>query len=550
MMSALAARSPERMLRRAALRSRPGARATLREEDAVPTPEPVDFRTVFEQAPGRSLVLRADAPRFTVVAASDAWLHAAGRSRDEVVGRGVLELDAPDGTSADPDDAGRLSASLTRVVRQQVPDALTGGGPGAPRWRAVSAPVRDADGAVGWIVLRREDVDAPHSAAAPGPPPERATAERPPDQEFLAGRLRELALELTRSEQLERRRLAAVLDGGLQPLLFATKMHLSLLSGEGLSEPAAGAADHARELLDEAVGVTRTLTVALSPPVLATAGLAPALEWLVERVQRQHRVTVTARLDADAAPTGWPAAEAVFDAARELLFNAVKYAGTDAVALALDRADGVVRVVVSDEGVGFDPAVIHPGVATAGQFGLYALQQRLRNLGGSVEVDSAPGRGTRVTLRLPLEPDGVDAATELSAAHRRREPAADAIRVVVADDHRIVREGLIQLLALEDDIAVVGEADNGEAALERVRELAPDVVLMDVSMPVMDGIEATRRLARSAPETAVIGLSMHTEGDLGGEMRRSGAVAHVPKGGPPDVLLEAIRRFGRRAARS
>jgi len=453
------------------------------------TQNTVEFRALFEQTPALLLVVRSDAPRFTVVAASDAWLRAAATTRDDVLGRSVSELLPREEGAPATEGAAALLASFARVVRERAPDLTTAG---SARWRAINAPVLGPDGRVAFVVHRREDVTAADSAAAPGPPPDRA-----PESEGLADRLRALALELTRSEQLERRRLAAVLDTGLQPLLFAAKMHLSLLGGEPLSGPAEGAADHARELLDEAVGVARTLTVALSPPVLPEAGLVTALEWLVERVRQQHRVTVSAHLDPAAAPPGWPLAEMLFEGARELVFNAVKYSGTDRVALVLDREADQVRLKASDEGVGFDPAAIRPGTATAGQFGLFGLRQRLTWLGGSMEVDSAPGRGTRVTLRVPLGAQPEQAEPELRPPRAQREPAADAIRVVVADDHRIVREGLVQLLALEDDIAVVGEAENGE----------PDIVTMDITMPEMDGIAAVKEIKQMDSAAKVVMVS-------------------------------------------
>jgi DNA-binding NarL/FixJ family response regulator len=116
------------------------------------------------------------------------------------------------------------------------------------------------------------------------------------------------------------------------------------------------------------------------------------------------------------------------------------------------------------------------------------------------------------------------------------------IRVVLADDHHIIRQGLVSLLRSEPDLDVVGEAANGKQAVNRARSFRPDVVVLDVSMPVLNGVEATKEIMRALPGTKVIGLSMHEEGELSSAIRQAGAVAYVTKGGPPQALLEAIRK--------
>ena len=113
--------------------------------------------------------------------------------------------------------------------------------------------------------------------------------------------------------------------------------------------------------------------------------------------------------------------------------------------------------------------------------------------------------------------------------------------MVVVDDHAVVRQGLLTLLATEEDIEVVAEAANGRLAIEAVRRHTPDVVLMDISMPELNGIEATRMIHIEHPNIAVIALSMHEENDRGAEMRDAGAVAYVSKSGAPSELAGVIR---------
>ncbi len=115
------------------------------------------------------------------------------------------------------------------------------------------------------------------------------------------------------------------------------------------------------------------------------------------------------------------------------------------------------------------------------------------------------------------------------------------IRVLVVDDHVVVRPGLVRLLAAEPDLEVVGEASGGHAAVAPTRQLLPDVVIMDVRMRDGDGIEATRTLHAELPDVQVIGLSMFDEVEQAEVMRKAGAVAYISKIAPSETLISAIR---------
>lgn len=115
------------------------------------------------------------------------------------------------------------------------------------------------------------------------------------------------------------------------------------------------------------------------------------------------------------------------------------------------------------------------------------------------------------------------------------------IRVVIADDHAIVRTGLDQLLSTADDIALVGSASNGAEAVDLVASSTPDVVLMDLSMPVMDGTEATRQIAASHPGVRVVVLTSFADDRHIADALDAGAVGYVLKHADPDELLDAVR---------
>ncbi len=373
--------------------------------------------------------------------------------------------------------------------------------------------------------------------------------------------LRALAGRLAQAEEQERRRLALVLHDSLQQTMVAAILQLNLAqrhTGEDC-QPWVG---EALRLLGEAVESSRSLTAELSPAILHDDGLIPALHWLGRRIQERYGLVVTVRGVEDPALDRIPKELAIvfYHAARELLFNVYKHAGVQEaqVTIAYVPPDRV-WLTVEDQGRGFaidgpsgglpsdgEPAHCPPadGQPFAGGFGLLNVQERILYAGGQCFIESAPGCGTRVTVSLPLVLD-TPVIPGQEAIPVRGDAAVDPprrkVRLVLVDDHAIVRKGLAQLLNSERDLEVVGEGGDGLAAITLVRKIQPDVVLMDVSMPQMDGIEATRRILAEFPGLSIIGLSMFDDAEKETLMRQAGAVAYVAKGGPPESLIASIR---------
>ncbi|RPI21665.1 MAG: response regulator [Acidobacteria bacterium] len=214
--------------------------------------------------------------------------------------------------------------------------------------------------------------------------------------------LRSLATQLGQAEERERRRLAQAIHDHLQQLLVAAKFHVGRLSIGVPVETSRQIGNQLEQILSESIEATRSLTFELSPPILYERGLVAALEWLGDWVRSKHNLAVTFKADGEADPENQDMRILLFQATRELLFNVVKHARVNAAEVEIRLVDGAwFQLLVTDQGIGFDSSSIPAGTASPGGFGLFSIRERLGLIGGKMEVDSAPGRGSRFTLTVP-----------------------------------------------------------------------------------------------------------------------------------------------------
>lgn len=424
---------------------------------------------------------------------------------------------------------------------------------GAWRWMETHAqPYFDDDGALIRVVGSTLDITERKAA-------EDALKESHQVLGEYADQLGQLTSALALAEQRERERLAKLLHDHLQQLLVGATFGMDRLErGLASGAPAADGLDAAanvKKLLQEAIDAARTLVADLSPPILHEGGLKPAFEWLARWMEQTHHLFVALWVDTDVEPTREDLRRVLFESVREALFNVVKHADCDSAQVRIDLdPEARLRISIRDHGEGFDVARLDDGAREGTGFGLLAMRERLRRLGGACGIESTPGAGTCITLSVPLPPtelaepvreDVAVPAVEQQppavpvAANKGAEDAG--IRVLLVDDHAMMREGLRSLLADQPGITVVGEAGDGVEALEMVARLQPRLVLMDYSMPRMDGLEATRRLRAAWPELCIIGLSMYQEAERADAMRAAGACAYVDKTAGAAALLGAIR---------
>ncbi len=371
-------------------------------------------------------------------------------------------------------------------------------------------------------------------------------------------RLRALASELTLAEQRERKRLAGELHDYLAQMLALGRMKISQFrpkltaAAPDLTEPLKEIDD----LFKNALTYTRSLMSKLSPPVLDELGLPAALTWLAGQMPL-HGVSVEVRLKREKVPLPDDQAVLLFQSVRELLINVAKHAGIDRATVTLDiDEEQQLHILVEDAGRGFDVATLD--AKPAGEhFGLFSVRERMEAMGGRLHMNSVIGEGTKVGLILPMSAGACAPAVDgrrLTADTAGSQafvaaPGTDAVvtnnhaspvRVLLVDDHTLVRQGIRALLDVYPDVSVVGEAGDGREGVTMAAELHPNVVLMDVNMPWMDGIEATKRIKEEWPEIRVVGLSVNNSNQLMEAMVAAGAAAFVSKDTAAEQLYDAI----------
>lgn len=307
------------------------------------------------------------------------------------------------------------------------------------------------------------------------------------------------------------------------------------------------------ELLSDAVKYTHTLVAELSPPILRDHGLAAGLQWLAEYMKK-YNVAVTVTVPEEELKLPEDQAILLFQSVRELLINSSKHAGTGQAAVTLEQRDDRLLIEVSDQGKGFDLAAVATPHESSSKFGLFSIRERMRSLGGSFDLESAQGQGTTVTLTLPLvssaecsvlspELSGRNSALPGRSALSTQDSALQQhaeIRVLLVDDHAMLRQGLRTMLEGYQDVEIVGEACDGLEAVQAVDQLRPGVVVMDINMPKMNGIDATAQIKARHPETIVIGLSVYADGKNQEAMIKAGANLLLSKEAAIDQLHETI----------
>jgi len=319
---------------------------------------------------------------------SPATAHILGYGMNELVGRSIFEL-------VHPDDLQRATGLFAQLL-EKLSGPLT-----------VQLRYRHKDGSWRWLECVISNLLGEPSLRAVVVNYRDITERKQAEERLMAYQenLRSLASELSLAEERERRRIASYLHDEIGQSLAAIRMKFGAVRQAGSSAEIAGMVDEIQTLLEWTIRDTRSLTVELSPPILYELGLEAALEWLSERIGEEHGIRIEFADDAHSKPLEDDVRGLLFRAVDELLINIVKHANTRSGRVSILRDGDHVRIVVEDDGVGFDATTIESRTSRDRGFGLFSVRERLRYIGGHIEVESERGHGTRVTLIAPLSRD-------------------------------------------------------------------------------------------------------------------------------------------------
>ena len=342
-------------------------------------------------------------------------------------------------------------------------------------------------------------------------------------------RLQVLSRRLVEVQEAERRHIARELHDEIGQTLTALKLTLDMAARQP-AEIAAARFAEAQTLLNDLMVRVDALSLDLRPALLDDLGLLPALLWHFERYTAQTAVHVIFKHFGLEGQRFAPEVEtATYRIVQEALTNVARHASVTEVSVRIWTKQDTLYVLVEDQGAGFDPSA---ALATGAAIGLASMHERAALLGGHLTIEAAPGAGTRVMAEIPLSEK-----LETSTLPEVRSMTT----IVLVDDHQIVRQGLRALLEAELDFSVVGEASDGLEALQLVERLKPDVLVLDLVIPDLNGLEVTRRVSQRFPQTRVVILSMRASEAYVLEALKNGAAAYVLKASSAADLVRAVR---------
>ncbi|HZS70672.1 MAG TPA: response regulator [Candidatus Acidoferrum sp.] len=362
--------------------------------------------------------------------------------------------------------------------------------------------------------------------------------------------LQTLSARILQLQDEERRRIARDLHDITGQELAAIALSLGQLAR-------AQEEDHPerKQLVADAVGMVkkveeeiRTLSYVLHPPLLDELGLSSALSWYTEGFQKRTGIEVRLKIPQGLRRLPPDEETALFRVVQEALTNVMRHSGAKKVWIEVTEGPSALHIAVRDEGKGIAPS--KPGSperkARLG-VGILGMRERLRQLGGGLEIQSGPW-GTEVLAYVPIvrsariETEALPGAEPggPSAAHVPGETSAKHC-ILIADDHEVTRQGIKTLLAEQPDLEVCGEAADGLEAIDKTRDLNPDLLILDLSMPGAGGLTVARRVRQIDPDTKILVFTTHSYPGLENMVKAAGCQGYVQKANASQELVAAAR---------
>jgi PAS domain S-box-containing protein len=369
--------------------------------------------------------------------------------------------------------------------------------------------------------------------------------------------LRQLSARLLQLQDEERRRIArdlhdvtgqklAVLSMALSGVLNRPNANLDTDSQRALAESLAWSKEVAAEI--------RTLSYLLHPPLLDELGLSSAVKWYLAGFTSRTGILMETEIPSEIQRLSPDAEVAIFRVLQESLTNVHRYAESTKAVVRMDVTGDEIKLEIQDFGKGVQSSRAsspNGSVARLG-VGIQGMTERMRQLGGKLEITSSPNKGTLVTATIPLSSSAAIAAqsstvlvSPLNSTSDLAGPVANTLRkrILIADDHEMLRRGVRNTLQTELDLEICGEAVDGQDVVEKVKTLRPDLVILDINMPALNGLVALRQILRLRPQTKVLVFSVHDSDQTVKEVHAAGAHGFISKGKDSQDLLRVVREI-------
>jgi two-component system, NarL family, sensor kinase len=358
--------------------------------------------------------------------------------------------------------------------------------------------------------------------------------------------LHTISARLLQVQDEERRRMARDLHDVTGQELAACVMSLDNLKNLTDNPDLKTAICKSAELLRKVEGEIRTLSYLLHPPLLDEMGLASASRWFIDGFSKRTGIEVTTDIPEKLPRFPIEMETAVFRVVQEALTNVFRHSGSHRAWVSLSANASRVQATIEDEGKGIDKKKVSR-MAKSG-VGIQSMRDRLRSFGGTLEFRAArPGTKVIATIRLGREvrsfmnqPAAQQQSFEATVGEGAR-VSGKLKRILIADDHEVAREGLRVLLRDQSDLEICGEAKDGMEAVEKVRELTPDLVIMDLSMPNMNAFSAVRHIRAAGLTSKVLIYTTHSYPQLEQVAHAAGCDGFVVKSNASQDLIRGVR---------
>jgi PAS domain S-box-containing protein len=370
--------------------------------------------------------------------------------------------------------------------------------------------------------------------------------------------LRQLSGRLLQLQDEERRRIARDLHDITGQEVAILSMSLDRLAR--LVDPATSemkeSLDECREMVRKMAEEIRTLSYLLHPPLLDESGLASAVRWYAEGFQKRSSIHLSVDIAPDLERLPGEVETALFRVVQESLTNVHRYSGSPNAEIRISAHRGQVKLEVIDHGGGLQVGATRApleGVASLG-VGIPGMRERLRQLGGQLEVDFGRN-GTRVIATVPVRKSegerSVMAGPAASSPAAENQPSFGSDdseaqlkprrRILIADDHEVMRRGVRGLIESHQEWAVCGEAVEGREAVQKSRELKPDLVILDINMPGLTGLGAAQEILLENPMAKILFFSVHESLQTVREVVSAGGQGYVAKSRAGHDLVRAVQ---------